>query len=122
MDLPVGKYAILGSGPLAVRGLREGRDLDLIVIPEVYEDYKRKEEWIVRVAYGREFLANNGIEIWKDIGPGEWNIEELIQRAEIIDGFPFVNLIDFIRWKEQAGREKDLKDVALARQFLERSG
>jgi len=28
MDLPLGKYAISGSGPVAIRGLREGRDLD----------------------------------------------------------------------------------------------
>ncbi|GAF93599.1 unnamed protein product, partial [marine sediment metagenome] len=37
LDLPKDKYAIFGSGPLAIRGLRENRDLDIIVKPELWE-------------------------------------------------------------------------------------
>ena len=31
LNLPKDKFAIFGSGPIAIRGLREARDIDLIV-------------------------------------------------------------------------------------------
>jgi hypothetical protein len=37
LNLPKGTYAIFGSGPLAVRGLREARYLDIIVKDEIYK-------------------------------------------------------------------------------------
>jgi hypothetical protein len=113
MNLPLGSYAILGSGPLAVRGLRDSKDIDLIVTPEIYKEYRKKKGWKLRFAYGRFFLRNENIEIWKSIGPGKWNIKKLIKDAEIIEGLPFVNLKDFSKWKRKSHRKKDRSDVEL---------
>ena len=115
MNLPFGKYAILGSGPLAIRGIRDSKDIDLIVTQDIFEVYKNKPGWNIKHFYEKDFLEKDGIELWNKIGPGEWNIEKLIKKAEIIDGLPIVNLKDFIKWKQSAGREKDMIDVELAK-------
>ena len=31
LNLPSGEYAIIGSGPMAIRGLREANDIDVVV-------------------------------------------------------------------------------------------
>ena len=38
----------------------------------------------------------------------------------LIEGFPAVSLEGIIRMKEKLGREKDLKDIALIKQFMEK--
>ena len=119
MDLPEGKYAILGSGPIAIRRLRPGRDVDIIVNEDVYEDYAKSAGWNHKRGYGREFLERGGIELWKGIGPGDWDIQRMIDRSDIIECLAFVCLEDFIAWKTAAGRDKDLRDVELAKKWLE---
>ena len=42
MDLPDGKYAIFGSGPMAVRGIKPTDDLDVIVVDNLYQKLKGK--------------------------------------------------------------------------------
>src|SRR3989344_5315772 len=109
MNLPLGKYAILGSGPLAIRGIRDSKDIDLIVTPELYFIIKKQKGWKIRFAYGNFFLRKKPVEIWKKIGfwKNKINIQNFINRSELIDGLPYVNLEDFIYWKKIAGRKKD---------------
>ena len=38
LNLPKGKYAIFGSGPLAIRNIRDTHDLDVIVKNDIYKD------------------------------------------------------------------------------------
>lgn len=42
LNLPLGKYAIFGSGPLAIRGLRENNDIDIIVTDELWQNLTKK--------------------------------------------------------------------------------
>lgn len=119
LKLPVGKYAIFGSGPMVVRGLREGKDVDIIVPKEVFEEYKTKPGWQVKkFEDGSEYLENDGIELCDDWGPGEWDTNKLIQEAEIIDGLPFVRLEEVLKWKEINARPKDIEDVKLIKGYL----
>ncbi len=121
MDLPLGEYAILGSGPLAVRGIRETKDIDLIVTLAIYTQYKEQEKWDELPYRDTLFLKNGPVELWERIGFLEdkrINIQGFIDRAEMIMGLPFVNLYDFIYWKKIADREKDKRDVILAEEYL----
>ena len=121
MKLPVGKYALFGSAPLGVRGLRECNDIDLIVVEELWEKYKNATGWEYKITEnGVEHIESNdgNIEIWHDWRPWYQDITQFINNAEIIDGLPFVRLEYFIEWKKKYGREKDLKDVQTAEEFL----
>lgn len=120
LGLPIGEYAVFGSGPMGVRGLREMHDIDLIVSDRIFEKYSNKPEWKIKEIYGyRDWLKNDDLEIemgrdWHD----GWDVEKMIKEADMIDGLPFVQLDYLIRWKKFFGREKDLKDVELIENFL----
>jgi 8-oxo-dGTP pyrophosphatase MutT (NUDIX family) len=123
LNLPIGEYAIFGSGPMGIRNLREMHDIDLVISERVYEDYKNKEGWEKKeIKEGNEYyqgLANYGmnIEMWKDWYVG-WNISKLIEDAEIIDGMPFVRIETLLKWKKFRAREKDIKDVEIIEKYL----
>ncbi|HAZ16470.1 MAG: hypothetical protein A3H59_00565 [Candidatus Jacksonbacteria bacterium RIFCSPLOWO2_02_FULL_43_9] len=120
MQLPVGKYALFGSAPLAIRGIRECRDIDMIVSKDVWEEYKHKG-WEMAVApHGSEYLLRDEIEMWKDWYPGEWDVSDLIAKAEIIDGLPCVILDTVIEWKKLKGRDQDIRDIELIEEFLKK--
>jgi hypothetical protein len=122
-DLPRGKYAIFGSGPIGVRGIRDTNDLDVITYDEVFDEYEGREEWKPREFKVNEryvkIIENEGIELYKDWGPGEWDIHRLISGAEVFDGLPFVKLEEVIKWKKLSRREKDLKDLQLIEDYLQ---
>lgn len=40
LNLPLGKYAIFGSGPMAIRGLRKSADIDLVVADSFLKSWK----------------------------------------------------------------------------------
>lgn len=114
LSLPKDDFAIFGSGPMAVRGIRENKDLDLVVTPTLWEDLKKK----LPVSDDSTIKIGN-IEIFKEL-PIFDNTEELIDNADIIDGFKFVKLNEVIKFKKALGREKDLKDIKLIENFLKK--
>lgn len=124
LNLPKGKYALCGSAPIVVKGIREAtHDIDIIVTTDVWEEYDGKEGWVKKPSNASEYLEREGknIELWRDWAPGEWNVEKLIKDAEIIDGLPYVQLDDILKWKKLHGRPKDLEDVRLIEEYLSKS-
>ena len=124
LELPIGEYAVFGSGLLEVLGIRKGNDIDLIVTKELFENMGEKWE--------KYIYENNGDEAMKYKGEGfdvafyychrckmdEAEVKNFIKRATIIDGVAFVNLEDTMTWKRRWGREKDLKDTELIKEYL----
>ncbi len=117
INLPLGQYAIFGSGPLAIRGIRQADDIDLIVKPEIWQ--------ILISIYDNCFKASNNsicigdIEIfpvWFDFTPNK--VTQIIDTAEIIQGFPFVKLSYVIEWKQSMRRTKDKQDLELIKNYL----
>lgn len=118
LKLPQGKYALFGSAQLGIRGLRECDDIDIIVTEDLWNEY-RKKNWETRIIpSGDECLWQDGIELWKDWKPGEWDVGQLIKETEIIEGLPFVKLETVLEWKKIKGGEKDLKDIEIIEKFL----
>lgn len=118
LKLPIDKYALFGSASLGIRGLKNCHDIDIIVTEDVWNEYKAKNWKIRTMPHGSQYLWNDGIELWKDWKPGQWNIKQLIKEAEIIDGLPFIKLERVLEWKRLNGREKDLKDIETVEKFL----
>jgi len=119
LDLPKGKFAIFGSGPICIRKLRKAGDLDVIVTEDIYSYFRNKLGFKAeKKASGFEYLDKNGVELYKNWAPGDWDVKKLIKEAEIIDGFPFVRLEEVLKWKRLKKREKDIKDIKLIEDYL----
>ncbi len=122
LGFPAGSYAIFGSGPMAVRGLRECGDIDLIVTDELFEEYKSTSGWELKDVGGREMLVKDGIEMSSGWWPGEWDVEQLIENADIIENLPFVRLSEVLKWKKLAKRDKDMKDIEILEKYFKERG
>lgn len=123
LNLPLGSYVVFGSGPMVVHGLREPKDIDLLVTPEIYDKLKTEGWEEKEMRSGSSVLSNGVYEVYKD-----WNFlfmsnynpdpQEVIKNAEIVNGVPFAQLEEVKRWKQVFGREKDLADIKLIDEFL----
>lgn len=114
LNLPTDKYAIFGSGPLAIRGIRDSKDLDIIVKASLWNEltkkYPEENERLIKI---------NSTEVYKDWSPWFSNTNELIDNADIFDGIRFVKLRYLIAWKKAYNREKDKRDIQLIEKHLE---
>ncbi|MEI6494978.1 MAG: hypothetical protein WCO03_02865 [bacterium] len=124
LNLPLGSYVVMGSGPMSAHGLKEAHDIDIVVNDELFEQLKNSS-WTESVeASGSPVLRKDNCEIYKD-----WDFsfcsnynpdrEELITNAEIINGIPFAPLLEIKRWKEAFGRDKDMIDIKLIDEYLD---
>lgn len=120
LNLPTDDYAIFGSGPLYAHGIiKSFQDLDVIA---------RGEAWKKALKLGKPQklplgdkairLFDGKIEIINAWSPGKWDIDELIDTAEIIEGIKFVNLKTVLKSKKKAARLKDLKHIKMVEEYL----
>lgn len=120
LNLSIGEYVIFGSGPLCVRGLKDWTDIDVVVLPEIYDNFKNNVDWQIKIFEnsGIEYLIKGKIEMMKDWWPEQWDIKKLIEGADTIDGLAFVKLEEVLRWKKMMNREKDSKDIEVIENYL----
>lgn len=113
LDLPKDKYAIFGSGPLAIRGVRDSEDIDIIVKPELWE------ELIQKYPLEKDTLIKIGpIEIYKNWSPWFKDTNKLIDDADIFENHRFVKLKYVLIWKRAFNREKDKKDIRAIEKYI----
>lgn len=126
LDFPVGKYVVVGSGPLAVRGLKEARDIDIVVTEDLFErcisDGWDILPWTYPEKIGQSYLRRGIVELYLDVNCGDMNstIAELIGRAELIDDVPFITVSDMIRFKRAylCNNPKHERDILVAERYL----
>ena len=120
LNLPLGEYALFGSAPMFVRGLREEmHDVDIVVTEKLWEKMQAVPGWKMETANsGDPVLRCEKLELFGGWAPGEWDVDALIRTADVIDGLPFVTLANVLKWKKAYGREKDLADVKKIEEYL----
>lgn len=116
LALPMGDYAVFGSGPLIVRGIVDAtNDLDVISRGAAWSRALEVGDLVVLPEDGVEIVScfDGAITIGTSWAYGDFDIGQLIDTAEVIDGLPFVRIEHVVRYKEIAGRSKDLKHLEL---------
>src|SRR6516165_4732343 len=109
LRFPLGQYVVIGSGTLAALGLRKAEDIDISVLPELYNALRRDGDWDEEERYGKIFLKRHNVEINPQL---HWDgypttVEEAIASALVIEGVPFMSIEELMRFKRALGREKD---------------
>lgn len=110
LNLPAGDFAIFGSGPLLVRGvIDEVNDIDIICRSAAWRHAQELGESVYLAEYDINIISIDGgrITLGKTWGYGDFDINILIDSAELIDGLPFVRLSYVIAYKRIANRSKD---------------
>ncbi|MAQ77383.1 hypothetical protein CL684_02565 [Candidatus Campbellbacteria bacterium] len=120
LDLPLGEYAVFGSGPMAVRDIRDATDADILVSQKLWNHLVNM--YSENLTSNPQSIRIGNIEIFKQwiIGGVMYPADEIIKTAEIIDGIAFANLNWVRKWKSQGFREKDLEDVKLIDSYLKK--
>lgn len=119
LDLPFGEYVSVGSCPLAARGIREASDLDIAVTNKLLGRLIESKKYQQVERYGRTFLKTDGVDIipqldWEDYST---TVEEAIETADVINGYPFLSIPETIKFKRAMGREKDFRDIKLLEDY-----
>jgi len=116
LKLPIKEFSVFGSGPIAIRGLKEPGDLDIIVTESLWNELKEKYELIKKKGY--EYLTINGIDIFHDWTHQDYDLDKLIKESEIIEGIRFVKLKEVLEWKKRRNNPKDKQDIKLIEEYL----
>jgi len=121
LNLPNGNYVIFGSGPLAVRGIRENNDLDVLVTPVLWDDLIKKYP-VTKKRDRPDSIYIGNVQIlsidYKNWGGCLPNAEILISDAEILMGLPFVKLKHLLVCKRLMDGEKHSRDVEIIEGLL----
>ena len=124
-DLPASDFVIVSSGALAIRGIREAKDLDVIVTPALWNELIKTHPvglntWNIE----RVFLDKDGdIEILNPAQSIFGNskivpFQKIFDKADIFEGVRFMNLEHLKKIKARLGREIDLRDIELIDRYL----
>lgn len=123
LNFPKGEYVVVG-GAMSAHGIRDAHDIDILVTPNLYRELYHKG-WKQCLCdqcleTSRLILHKNDVDIvptymFRDyIG----DTKGLIRDADFIEGFPFIKLEEFVKFKKQLGRPKDIKDIKLISDYL----
>jgi hypothetical protein len=113
LNLPKGSYVVFGSCPMALAGIREAGDIDLLASAEVRKRFEKEGWQEVDKGPNDKPLTKDDYEIHDN-----WNfssyqptLEQLLSTATVVDNVPFASLEEVRKWKESSGRPKDLEDI-----------
>lgn len=123
LDLPTNEFVIVSSGALAIRGIREAKDLDVIVTNSLWNKLATKYQTEVENGVERIKFDNSNIEILNPAqsifgNSGVVPVEEIFEKADVFEGIKFINLDHLKKIKIKLGREKDLRDIQLIDEYL----
>src|SRR3989338_2985449 len=120
LNLPVNSYIVFGSAPLTVAGIREAKDIDLLVTKEVFDELKKN-------GWKELYKSTNDKPIIYDVFEAHYNwdfspykptLKHLLESALVVDGVPFASLDEVIKWKTASGGTKHTADIELIKNYL----
>lgn len=118
-------FVVFGSAPLLAHGLREEvSDLDVVVRGGLWHRLSRHGAPASGNITGdpvRSFCGGR-IQFSQRWISAEWDTDDLIARADVIDGIRFAPLADVLAYKRSLNRSKDRADIAALTDHFGRDG
>jgi hypothetical protein len=124
LNFPKDQYVVIAGGVLTALGIREAQDIDISVLPELHKKLRESGEWKEETRYSNKlFLLKDDTEINPELSWGEYKTttREAIQSALTIEDVPFMNLQELKKFKLALGREKDINDIKLIDEYLNKN-
>ena len=115
MSIPKDEFVIYGSAPLVLRGLKEkNNDLDVLVKDNLWD--KLKVEYPNNI--NGDYIDVEGISFTHRSTDFFESMDNIMKKADVIDGYHIMNLEQTINWKEKTGAEKHVEDAKKIRDYL----
>lgn len=113
LNLPQGSYIVFGSCPLALAGIRETDDIDLLISESLYTVLLQKGWYAELGRNGDKPLRKDIFDAHTNWHIGSYNptLSELLTAATTVDGVSFASLDAVKAWKSILRRPKDLTDI-----------
>jgi hypothetical protein len=125
LELDHRDFVIFGSGPLLAHGLRHHiRDLDIVARGATWQRVSQRGcpgagsingapmalFWDGLIQFSRGWVSD------------DWDADDLIDQAEIIQGLPFARLTDVLAYKQTLLRPHAHRDIAVLNHVLHHTG
>jgi len=120
LALPADEYVVVGGGVLAMHGIRETQDIDLVVTERLFVAL-RGQGWRAKTRpNGKPGLKQGIVEAYLDVNCSsfERSTSWLLKNVHVINGIPTIDLETLAGFKAGYGRPKDLADLALLREQM----
>jgi hypothetical protein len=114
LDLDRRDFVIFGSGPLLAHGLRwRISDLDVVARGKAWRRVSEHGFPAAGTINGAPLalFCHGLIQLSSGWISEDWDADDLIDRAEMIEGLPFAQLTDVLAYKQQLNRPKDRPDI-----------
>jgi hypothetical protein len=123
LNPPTDELVVVSSGALAIRGIREAKDLDVIVTVRLWNEITKKHPRTLNDWGIERVLVDNNIEILNPAQSIFGNSKvipahEIFDQSDIFNGVRFINLEHLRTIKSKLGRKIDHQDVELINAFL----
>jgi len=122
LNLPNDEYVIIGSGPLAIRNLRESKDLDILVSDKLWDKLAKQYTTMEKKGYlfikVTENIEVHGSKSFPQPTGEDPKHKDEIKKAEMISGFPFQCVKHFLYYRYKYRSEKELADAKLMESWV----
>ena len=120
MPLDKNDVVIIGSAVLIAHGVDIiNNDLDVVVKPEILNEYLGERN--IRLEYGETYTPMEGIEITGDLSIIDKRYNQLNSKADVIEGYTFMSLLDLKAMYLALNRENDNLKIDIINRLLEES-
>ncbi len=113
IEIPKDKMILVGSATLSLYGVRENKDLDIIVSPNIFNTLVKDERFKEGTSLAGVCMSYKNVDFHDNTFPFKTSVEEELNNALIIDGYYFYSLKRIIEWKQIMIRPKDINDLSL---------
>ena len=123
LNLPTDQFVVVSSGVLAIRGIRDAKDIDVVVTDSLWNEMITHTQVILNSWRIPTLQLENDIEILDPAKSIFGNskvvpVKEIFEKADVFDGVKFINLYHLKKIKLEMGREIDLKDIELIDTYI----
>lgn len=117
---------VIGSGILNALGIRESKDIDLVVDTNTYGRLSRNSRFERKINGEKEILVWDLFEIgtsWTVVGK-KWLFDELFKQSIVIDDVRYITIEFLLTAKrgwvknDETPRQKDLDDIKMMKDYL----
>lgn len=122
LNYPKNKMLIVGSGSMALFGLKKNNDIDIWTTEDVLQKISKDPQFVLKKSRmdGSNIYQtkDESIEIGSTLPPFKDTVIDHLRRSIIIYGIHFQSLQDVLIWKRMVNRPKDRKDIEIIEEFL----